>query len=158
VTEEVVQMAFEDIQVEAGGEVLISAPISVVFKFISDPETRVDPVTPLDARRMTKDDPSQDSLGECELKIAGRILHYEIISKVFEPPTRLVAEMQGDVTGEQRFTLAEEAGSTRLQLDLEYVVPPDWPSYYRDEPTRTLFAETLVAQTLANIKAALEMD
>jgi hypothetical protein len=30
--------------------------------------------------------------------------------------------------------------------------------YYRVEPTRTLFAETLVSQTLANIKAALEME
>jgi hypothetical protein len=70
----------------------------------------------------------------------------------------LVAEMQGDVTGEQRFTLAEEAGGTRLNLDLQYIVPPNWPSYYRVEPTRTLFAETLVSQTLANIKAALEME
>jgi carbon monoxide dehydrogenase subunit G len=151
-------MAFEAIQVEAGGGVLIATPIEVVFKFISDPETRIDPVTPLDARRKTKSEPDRDSLGECELKIAGRELQYEIRSKVFEPPTRLVAEMQGDVTGEQRFALAEEAGGTRLNLDLKYFVPPDWPSYYRVEPTRTLFAETLVSQTLANIKAALEME
>ena len=151
-------MAFEVIQVEAGGDVLIAAPIEVVFKFISDPETRVDPVTPLDARRKAKVEPDQDSLGECELKIAGRVFHYEIRIKVFEPPTRLVAEMQGDVIGEQRFTLDEEADGTRLNLDLKYTVPPSWPSYYRVEPTRTLFAETLVSQTLVNIKAALEME
>lgn len=151
-------MAFEAIQVEAGGGILIAAPIEVVFKFISDPETRIDPVTPLDARRKTEGELGQDSLGECELKIAGRVLQYEIRSKVFEPPTLLVAEMQGDVTGEQRYTLAEEAGGTRLNIDLKYDVPPDWPSYYREEPTRTPFAETLVSQTLANIKAALEME
>jgi carbon monoxide dehydrogenase subunit G len=151
-------MALEVIQVEAGGGVLISAPIDVVFKFVSDPETRVDPITPLDARRKTEGEPGRDSLGTCELKIAGRVLQYEISSKVFEPPTRLVAEMRGDVTGEQRFTLAKEAGDTRLNLDLKYIVPPSWPSYYRDEPTRKLFAETLVSQTLANIKGALEME
>ena len=151
-------MAFEAIQVEAGGGVLIAAPIEVVFNFISDRETRVNAVTPLDARRKAEGEPGQDSLGECELKIAGRVLHYEIRSKVFEPPTRFVAEMQGDVTGDQRFTLTKEAGGTRLNLDLKYIVPPSWPSYYRVEPTRTLFAETLVSQTLANIKAALEME
>ena len=151
-------MVFEAIQVEAGSGVLIAAPIEVVFKFISHPETRVDAVTPLDARRKAEGEPGQDSLGECELKIAGRVLHYEIRSKVFEPPTRFVAEMQGDVTGDQRFTLTKEAGGTRLNLDLKYIVPPSWPSYYRMEPTRTLFAETLVSQTLANIKAALEME
>lgn len=151
-------MEFEAIQVMAGGDIFIAAPIEMVFKFISDPETRVDPVTPLDARRKVEGELDQDSLGECELKIAGRVLQYEIRSKVFEPPTLLVAEMQGDVTGEQTYTLAEESDGTRLNIDLKFSVPPDWPSYYRVEPTRTLFAETLVSQTLANIKAALEME
>ena len=151
-------MVFESMQVEAGEGVLIDAPIEMVFKFISHPETRVNAVTPLDARRKAEGETGRDSLGECELKIAGRVLHYEIRSKVIEPPSRFVAEMQGDVTGEQRFTLAEEAGGTRLNLDLKYTVPSDWPSYYRVEPTRTLFVETLVSQTLANIKAALEME
>jgi carbon monoxide dehydrogenase subunit G len=156
--EEVGQMKFEAIKVEAGGEILIAAPIDEVFKIISDPETRIDPVTPLDARRKIQAEPDQDSLGECELKIAGRVLQYEIRSKVFEPPTRLIAEMHGDVTGEQRFTLAEETGGTRLNVDLKYFVPPEWPSYYREAPTRDLFAETLVSQTLVNIKAELEME
>jgi hypothetical protein len=151
-------MAFEAIEVEAGDGILIAASIDAVFKFISDPETRIDPVTPLDARRKVEGELGEDSLGECELKIAGRVLQYEIRSKVFEPPTRLVAEMQGDVTGEQRYHLAEEPDGTRLNIDLIYFVPPDWPSYYRVEPTRTLFAETLVSQTLANIKAALEIE
>jgi hypothetical protein len=66
--------------------------------------------------------------------------------------------MHGDVTGEQRFTLAEETGGTRLNVDLKYFVPPEWPSYYREAPTRDLFAETLVSQTLVNIKAELEME
>lgn len=151
-------MAIESIQVEVGGNELIAAPIDAVFKFISDPETRVDPITPLDARRKAEGEFGRDSLGECELRIAGRVLHYEIRTKVSEPPTRLIAEMQGDVTGEQRFTLAKEAGGTRLNLDLKYIVPPYWPSYYRVEPTRQLFAETLVSQTLANIKASLETE
>jgi hypothetical protein len=151
-------MINEPVEVSAAESSLIAAQIEDVFKFISDPETRVDPVTPLDARRKIKDDSGQDSLGECELKIAGRVLHYEILSTVFEPPTRLVAEMRGDVIGEQKYILAEETGGTRLNLELKFVVPLDWPSYYREEPTRGLFAETLVSQTLANIKSALETE
>ncbi len=151
-------MTIDPIEVSAGESVLIAAPIEAIFKFISDPETRVDPVTPLDARRKTQSGLGKDSQGECELKMAGRVLHYEIRSTVFEPPTRLVAVMQGDVTGEQRYILAEEAGGTRLNLELKYFVPPDWPSYYREEPTRTLFAKTLVSQTLANIQSTLETE
>ena len=149
-------MAFKPIQVEARDGILIAAPIDVVFNFISDPETRVDAVTPLDARVKVTGELDRDSLGQCEIKIAGRVLHYEVRKKVFEPPTRLAVEMQGDLPGEQTFTLAEEAGGTRLNVDLKYIVPPDWPSYYRVEPTRTRFAETLLSQTLANTKAALE--
>jgi len=84
------------------------------------------------------------------------VLYIETHVAVLEPPTRLVMEMQGGLSGEQSFTLSEEAGDARLDLVLKYLVPTSWPSYYREEPTRTRFAETLVAQTLANIRTALE--
>lgn len=151
-------MTSDPIEVGAGASALIAAPIEAVFELISDPETRVDPVTPLDARRKTQSGLGKDSLGECELKIAGRVLHYEIRTTLFEPPTRLVVEMRGDVTGEQKYNLVEEAGGTKLSLELKYMVPPHWPSYYREEPTRDRFAETLVSQTLANIQTALESE
>ena len=151
-------MTFEPIEVQVEDSVLIAAPIEAVFKFISDPDTRVDAITPLEARRQAEGELGPGSPSQCELKIAGRVLRYETRSAVFEPPMRFVVEMQGDVTGEQSFTLAEEAGDTRLNLVLKYMVPPSWPSFYRKEPTRTRFAETLVSQTLANIKAALEME
>ena len=151
-------MTFESIEVRAGGSVLITAPIEAVFKLISDFDTRVNAISPLEAHAETQGEPGLESRYQGELKIAGRVLRYDARASVHEPPTLLVVEMEGDVSGEQVFNLAEEVNATRLNLELQYLVLPEWPSYYREEPTRTRFAETLVSQTLANIQAALEME
>ncbi|MCH8338542.1 MAG: SRPBCC family protein [Chloroflexi bacterium] len=150
-------MIFDPINVHAGGGVLIDAPIETVFRFISEPETRSDAISPLEAHTEAQGELSSELLYRCEVIIAGRVVRHQARTSVYEPPTRLVMEMDGDIPGEQVYNLAQEANATRLNLDLRYSVPPDWPSYYREEPTRTGFAETLVSQTLANIQAALEM-
>ena len=149
-------MTDEPIQVQAEDSVLITVPIEAAFKFVSDPETMVDAITPLEAHWDAQGELALGSVQRCEIKIAGRVIHIETRVAVLEPPTRLVMEMQGDWSGEQSFTLSEEAGDARLNLVFKYWVPASWPSYYREEPTRTHFAETLVAQTLANIRTALE--
>ncbi|MCZ6529298.1 MAG: SRPBCC family protein [Chloroflexi bacterium] len=151
-------MVFDPIEVRAGGSVLIAARIEAVFKFISNPDTRLDAASPLEVHIETQGESVLDSRYQGELKIAGRVLRYDARTSVHEPPTLLVVEMKGDVSGEQVFNLAEEANATRLNLNLQYSVPPELPSYYREEPTRTRFAETLVSQTLANIRAALEKE
>ena len=151
-------MIFEPIEVRAGGSVIITAPIEAVFKLISDFDTRVNAISPLEAHAETQGETRLESRYQGELKIAGRVLRYDARTSVYEPPTRLCMEMDGDITGEQVYNLAQEANATRLNPDLQYTVAPEWPSYYREEPTRTRFAETLVSQTLANIQAALEME
>ena len=151
-------MVFDPIEVRAGGSVLIAARIEAVFSFISNPDTRLDAGSPLEVHIETQGESVLDSRYQGELKIAGRVLRYDARTSVHEPPTLLVVEMKGDVSGEQVFNLAEEANATRLNLNLQYSVPPELPAYYREEPTRTRFAETLVSQTLANIRAALEKE
>jgi carbon monoxide dehydrogenase subunit G len=151
-------MTLDPIEVHAGGSVLIAAPIEAVFKFISNPDTRLDAGSPLEVHIQTQGESVFESRYQGELKIAGRVLHYDARTSVHEPPTLLVVEMEGDFSGDQVFNLAEEANATRINLDLKYSVPPELPSYYREEPTRTRFAETLVSQTLANIQAVLEME
>ena len=150
-------MTFDPNEVRAAGSVLIAARIEAVFKLISNPDTRLDAGSPLEVHIKTQSESVLDSRYQGELEIAGRVLRYDARTSVHEPPTRLVVEMEGDFSGEQVFNLAEEANATRLNYDLHYSVPPELPSYYREEPTRTRFAETLVSQTLANIQAALEM-
>ncbi len=150
-------MTLDPNEVRAAGSVLIAARIEAVFKLISNPDTRLDAGSPLEVHIKTQSESVLDSVYQGELEIAGRVLRYDARTSVHEPPTRLVVEMEGDFSGEQVFNLAEEANATRLNYDLQYSVPPELPSYYREEPTRTRFAETLVSQTLANIQAALEM-
>ncbi len=151
-------MTLDPNEVRAAGSVLIAARIEAVFKLISNPDTRLDAGSPLEVHIKTQSESVLDSGYQGELEIAGRVLRYDARTSVHEPPTRLVVEMEGDFSGEQVFNLAEEANATRLNYDLQYSVPPELPSYYREEPTRTRFAETLVSQTLANIQAALERE
>jgi carbon monoxide dehydrogenase subunit G len=151
-------MIFDPIEVSARGSVLIAVRIEEVFKFISNPNTRLNAISPLEVHIETQGDFPIDSRYEGELKIAGRVLRYSARTSIQEPPTLLVVEMEGAVAGEQIFNLAEEANATRLNLNLRYSVPPELPSYYREEPTRTRFADTVVSQTLGNIQAALEME
>ena len=151
-------MIFDPIEVRAGGSVLIAARIEAVFKFISNPDTRLNGISPLEVHIETQGESVLESRYQGELKIAGRVLRYDARTSIQEPPTLLVVEMKGEVSGQQVFNLAEEANATRLNLDLQYSVPPEIPSYYREEPTRTRFAETLVSQTLANIQSALEIE
>jgi len=150
-------MTLDPNEVRAAGSVLIAARIEAVFKLISNPDTRLDAGSPLEVHIKTQGESVLDSRYQGELEIAGRVLRYDARTSVHEPPTRLVVEMEGDFSGEQVFSLAEEENATRLNYDLQYSVPPELPSYYREEPTRTRFAESLVSQTLANIQAALEM-
>jgi carbon monoxide dehydrogenase subunit G len=150
-------MTSNPLEVRAEGSVLIAAGIEAVFKFISNPDTRLDSGTPLDVHIETQGESVLESRYQGELKIAGRVLNYDARTSVHEPPKLLVVEMEGDFSGKQVFNLVKEANATRLNLDLQYSVPPELPSYYREEPTRTRFAETLVSQTLANIQAELEM-
>ena len=151
-------MIFDPIEVRAGGSVLIAAQIEAVFKLISNPDTRLNGTSPLEVHIETQGESVLESRYQGELKIAGRVLRYDARTSVHEPPTLLVVEMKGEVSGQQVFNLAEEANATRLNLNLQYSVPPELPAYYREEPTRTRFAETLVSQTLANIQTALEME
>ncbi len=151
-------MTFDPNEVRAGGSVLIAASIEVVFNFISNPEARLSAGSPLEVHIDTRAESVPESRYSGELEIAGRILHYEARTSIQEPPTRLVVEMGGDFSGEQVFNLAEESNFTRLNYDLQYSVPPELPSYYHEEPTRTRFAETLVSQTLASIQSALEKE
>lgn len=151
-------MTLDPDEVRAGGSVLIAASIEAVFKFISNPEIRLDAGSPLEVHIKAQDESVLGSRYNGELEIAGRVLRYEARASVHEPPTRLVVELAGDFSGEQVFDLAEESNFTRLNYDLQYSVPQELPHYYREEPTRTRFAETLVSQTLANIQAALERE
>lgn len=152
------EMIFSPIEVRAAGSVLIAAPIEAVFKFISEPETWLDAISPLEAHIEAQGELGSKSVYQHELKVAGRVCRIQTRTSVYEPPTRLVMETEGDFPGEQVYNLAEEANATPLNLDLTYTVPSEWPAYYREEPTRTRFAETLVSQVLANIQAAMETE
>jgi carbon monoxide dehydrogenase subunit G len=151
-------MNSESNEVRAEGSVLIDARIEEVFKFISNPETRLNNATPLEIQVKPQGDSTVEARYKGELEIAGRVLRYDAHTSIHDPPTRLVVEMEGDFSGEQVFKLAEESNTTCLNLNLKYSVPPELPAYYHEEPSRTRFAETFVSQTLTNIQAALQVE
>lgn len=125
-------MTFDPNEVRAGPSVLLAASIEAIFKFIPSAEKRLAAGSPLEVRIETQGESVLESRYNGGLEIAGRVLRYEARTSVYEPPGRLVVEIGGDFSGEQVFNLAEESNFTRLNYDLQYSVPPELPSYFRE--------------------------
>ena len=151
-------MDTEALQITSKGSVLIDAPLEAVFDFISDPETRWDFVTPLEAHRLFDAVSGELLPGRYELEIAGRTLSYETHITVLDRPNRIIRDARGDVTSTQLFSLSERDGFTELTLALTYEVEPLWPTYFREEPTASRFSQTLVAQMLDEMRTELEVE
>jgi uncharacterized protein YndB with AHSA1/START domain len=149
-------MTHRSLELKAEGSILIARPIMTVFEFVCDPRRMTEDITPLEERIQSQGEPGLGWVSQVEVEIAARVVRYQCRCTVFEPPTRLVLEMEGDVNGEQIFTLADQLDGTRLNLYFKCVIPPRAPAYFHDEPARMHFAQTLVSQTLSNIQTALE--
>ncbi|UCC87712.1 MAG: hypothetical protein JSV81_23135 [Anaerolineales bacterium] len=150
-------MSLQATTMQAEGSVLIASPIGTVFEFVCDAGVTAEAITPLEDHIVSQGRLGLGWAGQVEVEIAARVVRCQYRCTEFEPPTRLVLEIEGDVPGKQMFTLAEELGHTRLNMSFGCVVPPGAPAYFREEPTRSRFAQTLVSQTLSNIQAALEV-
>jgi uncharacterized protein YndB with AHSA1/START domain len=156
IVREIEQMTEKSLELTAEGSILIARSIMSVFEFICDQRRMTENITPLEDRIQSQGEPSLGWVSQVEVEIAARVVRYQCRCTAFEPPTRLVLEMEGDVKGEQVFTLAEEPDGTRLTLYFKCVIPPRAPAYFHEELARRHFAQTLVSQTLSNIEAALE--
>jgi carbon monoxide dehydrogenase subunit G len=149
-------MTDKSLELKAEGSILIARSIMTVFGFVCDPRRMTEDITPLEDHIQSQGEPGLGWVSQVEVEIAARVVRYQCRCTVFEPPTRLVLEMEGDVNGEQIFTLAEQPDGTRLNLYFKCAIPPRAPAYFHEEPARMHFAQTLVSQTLSNIQAALE--
>ncbi len=140
------------------GSILIEAPVEAVFDFISDPETRWEFVTPLEVHRQVDAVSGALLPDHYEVEIAGRTLRYETHITVMDRPRLVVRDARGDVNSTQIFSLSRRDGFTELTLAHSYEVEPDWPAYFREQPTAYRFSQTLVAQMLEEIRAVLEVE
>jgi len=140
------------------GSILIEAPVEAVFDFISDPETRWEFITPLEVHRQIDAISGAVLLDRYEVEIAGRTLRSETRIVSIDRPRLVIRDVQGDVNSTQIFSLSRRDGSTELTLVLSYEVEPDWPAYFREQPTAYYFSQTLVDQMLEEIRTVLEVE
>jgi uncharacterized membrane protein len=140
------------------GSILIEAPIEAVYDLISDPETRWDLITPLEVHRQDDADLQAFSSNRYEMEIAGRTLRYESNITDRDRPGLVIRETRGDVNGTQTFRLDRRDEFTELTLTLTYAIQPEWPAYFREQPTAGRFAQTLVSQILEEIRILVEIE
>lgn len=128
-----------------------------VFAFLCNPDVDQAEITPFEDRVTEQSrEPGVGAICRTTVELAARDL--DLISRCveFDPPRRLVMQLEGDLTGRQAWELEPEDGGTRAHLTID-IGAPDWlPQYLRDDRTAANWTTTLADQTLDNVKSALE--
>ena len=144
---------------QAEGNTLIRRSPDDVFKFLCYPDVDPADLTPMEDRVVEwQEMQGVGALSRMTIELAARELDCVCRCTEFEPPHRLATRLEGDLEGTQTWRLASENGGTRLHLSLD-IARPEWtPAYLRDEQVAKNWGQTLVDQTLENVKAALESE
>jgi len=144
---------------QAEGSTFIERAPREVFAFLCDPAVDAAELTPMEDRVVAREEmKGVGSLTRTTIEFAAREL--DLVSRCveFEPAERLVLRLEGDLQGRQSWRVAEEDGGARLYLALD-IERPEWtPQYLQDEQVAKNWGQTLVDQTLENVKAALEPE
>lgn len=141
----------------AEGSTYIDRSEREVFEFLCNPDVDPAELTPMEDE-VTEWSPTQGIGSVCRSTIEFAARELESVARCieFEPPHRLSLRLEGDLEGTQQWWLSPENGGTRIQLTLDLVKPRWMPAYLRDETTAARWGQTLVDQTLENVKSALE--
>ncbi|MFQ5593634.1 MAG: SRPBCC family protein [Anaerolineae bacterium] len=141
----------------AEGSTLINQPAGDVFEFLCNPHVDPAELTPFEDRVTERSEtPGVGAVLRTTVELAARKLDCLARCVEFEPPHKLAMRLEGDLEGTQTWRLSPEGEGTVVQLDIRIVAPEWLPAYLRNERTASRWAQTLVDQTLANVKTALD--
>jgi carbon monoxide dehydrogenase subunit G len=135
----------------------IERPPQEVFAFLCDPNVDQAEITPFEDRVTEQStEPGVGAICRTTVELAARDL--DCISRCieFDPPRRLVMQLEGDLTGRQAWELEPQDNGTRAHLTVDIVAPTWLPQYLRDDRTAANWTTMLADQTLQNVKSALE--
>ena len=142
---------------QAEDSTLVHRAPDEVFRFLCDPDLDPAQLTPMEDRvEEWQGLKGVGSLCRTTVSLAARDLDCVSRCVEFEPPERVVLQLEGDIKGKQTWHVTPENGDTRLHLALDLEAPQWTPEYLRDEQVAQNWGQMLVDQTLENVKEALE--
>ncbi|WP_331233431.1 SRPBCC family protein [Natronorarus salvus] len=128
-----------------------------VFEYMAVPENHREVMPSLHDVRDVEELPNGGTKGEVTFKMLGISNDIVFEDVTFDPPSRRVYEMSGDVEGEVRYRFEEEDGGTRFTYELDSSLPSRVLNRVL-EPVARRYNEREIEATLENLKALLEME
>jgi len=132
--------------------VLISAPREAVFAFLDEPERQPSFTPSLKESTLIERLPNGGARARYVFALPGFDLEGEVEATDYEPPSRIVWAMSGDLKGTIRWYLDPEEEGTRFTYAATYQVPG--PSFLRPlvKPFVRRYNEREVQQLLDNVQ------
>lgn len=143
--------------IETSAEAHVDAPVADVFAYMDDPANQPE-ITPSLTHSETLAERADGSKRvEYAYGLGGITLDGELDAVEYEPESRVVWEMTGDLTGEITWTFEATDGGTLVRYDAEYDVPLGVFDRLA-EPFVKRYNRREVETTLANLKTRMEHD
>jgi len=136
--------------------IIINAPLNKIFDYIANPEHSPEWVVNLTG--IENISPKIPSIGQTwnweynmlGIKFRGRTIVTEL------SPQRYVRQTEGGIASTCAFTFKAENGGTRVDLEIEYIVPSSVFNKIADKEAIERINENAAEYALGNIKAILE--
>ena len=130
-------------------EITIDAPVEAVFEYVAAPENHAAMNPRIIEVTEVGELPNGGHEADFTFQMLGRSLHGHVRDVAFEPPTRRVFEVEGDIDARTTYELSSENGRTRFVFTNEI------------EPPRTGFLGRLAGSLLSrylerNARSTLE--
>lgn len=143
--------------IETEAEVHIDAPVEAVFAYMDDPANQPE-ITPSLTHSETLEERADGSKRVAySYGLGGITLDGELDAVEYEPESRVVWEMTGDLSGEITWTFGATDDGTLVTYDAEYDVPLGVFDRLA-EPFVERYNQREVETTLANLKTRMEHD
>ncbi|GGK80643.1 SRPBCC family protein [Haloarcula sebkhae] len=133
----------------------LDAPVETVFAFMDEPSNQAAVTPSLSRAERIERLPNSGNRAAYEYRMFGLTFTGEVRASTYEPPERIVYDMDGDLTGRIAWRFEPEDGGTRLTYAADYEVPGPLPEFLL-APVIRWYNRREVRQLLANVVEAIE--
>jgi len=135
----------------------LDAPVETVFAFMDEPSNQAAVTPSLSRAERIERLPNSGNRAAYEYRMFGLTFNGEVRASTYEPPERIVYDMDGDLTGRIDWRFEPERGGTRLTYTADYDVPGPLPEFLL-APLIRWYNRREVRQLLDNVAKAVEAE
>ncbi|MHC3381084.1 SRPBCC family protein [Haloarcula sp. H-GB5] len=135
----------------------LDAPVETVFAFMDEPSNQAAVTPSLSRAERIERLPNSGNRAAYEYRMFGVSFTGEVRAATYEPPERIVYNMDGDLTGRIAWRFEPEDGGTQLTYAADYEVPGPLPEFLL-APVIRWYNRREVRRLLANVAEAVEEE